>query len=370
PSGQRDGVRGVVGLGRWISGGRPGLGPGELNQGRPIWVERRRSDGRPGSSLRLAGAAALVPAAEGSPETRGAGDWRGSGVIRVVGEVGEGAGSSPVGSGSGQRHRRGAIHGGAARRRGYSTPASNQTQQRAKQRAIGAGEVRYLKAGSGDSSAATGTRRGPGSTVAAARRTTGERGQREIGRGRGNWGAFRVADARAELTGAKGAAELHRRRETELGTAGLWRRRSACAQRGGERVYWAQMGGEGEGEWGSGLKWPRARWGEFHARRGRGEGGCEQLGGGYARKTGLTARAREQRESEGASARGESGRRQVGPGEQREKGAGTRKAAALTGRARCAERGGEGGARARDGPAGPKGRGGGWVGLLYLFLLF
>ncbi|PWZ53797.1 hypothetical protein Zm00014a_023856, partial [Zea mays] len=233
PSGQRDGVRGVVGLGRWIAGGRPGLGPGELNQGRPIWVDRRRSDGRPGSSLRLAGAAALVPAAEGSPETRGTGDWRGSGAIRVVGEVGEGAGSSPVGSGSGQRHRRGAIHGGAARRRGFSTPASNQTQQRAKQRAIGAGEVRYLKAGSGDSSAATETRRGPGSTVAAARRTTGERGQREIGRGRGNWGAFRVVGVGAELTGAKGAAELQRRRGTELGTAGLWRRCSACAQRGG-----------------------------------------------------------------------------------------------------------------------------------------
>ncbi|PWZ57015.1 hypothetical protein Zm00014a_029574, partial [Zea mays] len=213
-------------------------------QGRPIWVERRRSGGRPGSSLRLAGAAALVPAAEGSPETRGTGDWRGSGAIREVGEVGEGAGSSPVGSGSGQRHRRGVIHGGAARRRGYSTPASNQTQQRAKQRAIGAGEVRYLKAGSGDS-AATETRRRPGSTVAAARRTTGERGQREIGRGRGNWGAFRVAGVGAELTGAKGAAELQRRRGTELGTAGLWRRCSACAQRGGERVYWAQMGERG-----------------------------------------------------------------------------------------------------------------------------
>ncbi|PWZ57014.1 hypothetical protein Zm00014a_029573, partial [Zea mays] len=213
-------------------------------QGRPIWVERRRSGGRPGSSLRLAGAAALVPAAEGSPETRGTGDWRGSGAIREVGEVGEGAGSSPVGSGLGQRHRRGAIHGGAARRRGYSTPASNQTQQRAKQRAIGAGEVRYLKAGSGDSSAATETRRRPGSTVAAARRTTGERGQREIGRGRGNWGAFRVAGVGAELTGAKGAAELQRRRGTEFGTTGLWRQCSACAQRGGERVYWAQMGGE------------------------------------------------------------------------------------------------------------------------------
>jgi hypothetical protein len=175
-----------VGLGRWISGGRSGLGPGELNQGRPIWVERRRSGGRPGSFLRLAGAAALVPAAEGSPETRGAGDWRGSGATRVAGEVREGAGSSLVGSGSGQRHRRGAIHGGAARRRDYSTPARNYMRQRAKQRAIGAGEVPYLKAGSGDSSAATETRRWPGATVAAARRTAGERGQSEIGRGRGN----------------------------------------------------------------------------------------------------------------------------------------------------------------------------------------
>jgi hypothetical protein len=44
--------------------------------------------------------------------------------------------------------------------------------------------------------------------------------------------------------------------------------------------------------------------------------GASSSGGGYARKTGLTARAREQRESEGASARGESGRRRVGPDEQ------------------------------------------------------
>ena len=98
--------------------------------------------------------------------------------------------------------------------------------------------------------------------------------------------------------------------------------------------------------------------------------GARSSGGGYARKTGLTARAREQRESEGASARGESGRRQVGPGEQREKEAGARKTGVPTGRARCAERGGEGGARARDGPAGPKGRGGGGVGPLSLFFLF
>ena len=100
---------------------------------------------------------------------------------------------------------------------------------------------------------------------------------------------------------------------------------------------------------------------------GAGKAGASSSGSGYARKTGLTARAREQRKSEGASARGEGGRRRVGPGEQREKEAGARKTGAPTGGARCAERGGEGGARARDGPAGPKGRGGGWVGLLYPF---
>jgi hypothetical protein len=116
---------GEMGLGRWISGGRPGLGPGELNQSRPIWDGRRGSGGQPGSFLRLAGAAALVPAAEGSPEMRGAGVWRASGATWVAGKVGEGTGSPLVGSGSGQGHRRGAVHGGAARRRGYSTPARN-----------------------------------------------------------------------------------------------------------------------------------------------------------------------------------------------------------------------------------------------------
>uniref|UniRef100_A0A804RAU9 40S ribosomal protein S21 n=2 Tax=Zea mays TaxID=4577 RepID=A0A804RAU9_MAIZE len=58
-------------------------------------------------------------------------------------------------------------------------------------------------------------RRRPGATVATfavARRTAGERGQREIGRGRGNWGASRVADVGAELTVAESTAELRRRR--------------------------------------------------------------------------------------------------------------------------------------------------------------
>jgi hypothetical protein len=57
--------------------------------------------------LRLAEAAALVPAAENSPETRGAGALR---VLRrpgAAGEVGEGAGNLLVGARSGQGHRRG-----------------------------------------------------------------------------------------------------------------------------------------------------------------------------------------------------------------------------------------------------------------------
>ena len=78
---------------------------------------------------------------------------------------------------------------------------------------------------------ATETRRRPGATVAAARRTAGERGQSEIGRGRGNWCAFRVADVGAKLTVAMDTAELQRRPGTELGTAGftaaaLWRAHS------------------------------------------------------------------------------------------------------------------------------------------------
>ncbi|PWZ33571.1 hypothetical protein Zm00014a_015364, partial [Zea mays] len=87
-----------------------------------------------------------------------------------------GHGESSGGVWSGQGHRRGAVHGGAARRRDYSTPARNYTRQRAKQRSIGAGEVPYLKAGSGDSSAAGMARRWPGATVADLRGCTGNGG--------------------------------------------------------------------------------------------------------------------------------------------------------------------------------------------------
>jgi hypothetical protein len=104
------------------------------------------------------------------------------------------------------------------------------------------------------------------------------------------------------------------------------------------------MGGEGEGEWVSGHKWPRARWGESHARRGRGEGGREQLGGGYAGTTGLTSRARNAEREKKA-------------------GAGAREAAAPTGGAgRAVREGGgcaEGGRADRPGPLRRERRGGG-----------
>ena len=118
-------------------------------------------------------------------------------------------------------------------------------------------------------------------------------------------------------------------RETSSGRRGfvaaaLWRARSEGeVEEGSAR---AQMG---EGARASGARGSSGQGRvscELHARRGRGEGGRAQLGGGYAGTTGLTARAREQRERE----------------------AGAWKAAAPTGRACCAERGERGGgARAR-----------------------
>jgi hypothetical protein len=66
--------------------------------------------------LRLAEVAAPVPAAENSPEMRGAGALRVLGATWMAGEIGEGSGNLPVGTRSGQGHRRGAAHGEAARR--------------------------------------------------------------------------------------------------------------------------------------------------------------------------------------------------------------------------------------------------------------
>jgi hypothetical protein len=64
---------------------------------------------------------------------------------------------------------------------------------------------------------------GPGRrwrTSVAARRTAGERRQREIGRGRGNWGVSRVADVEAKLTAAESTAELQRRQGNGSGGDG------------------------------------------------------------------------------------------------------------------------------------------------------
>jgi hypothetical protein len=90
--------------------------------------------------------------------------------------------------------------------------------------------------------------------------------------------------------------------------------------------------------------------GELHARRGRGDRGTRSSGGGYAGTRELTAGAREQRERGSGRMRWESGR--------------------ADGRARQGiERRGEK-ARARDGPIGPKGRGGGGMGLFpFSFIL-
>jgi hypothetical protein len=100
-------------------------------------------------------------------------------------------------------------------------------------------------------------------TSATAQRTTGERGQRKLGRERGNWGVSRVADVEAELTVAEGTAGLQRRRRDGLGTAAInGGGVLACERRGGggrEVCRCANEGGR-EGGLGSGLKWPRARW--------------------------------------------------------------------------------------------------------------
>ena len=132
-----------------------------------------------------------------------------------------------------------------------------------------------------------------------------------------------------------------------------------------------KWGGEGEGEWGSGHKWPRARWGESHARRGRGEGGREQLG-------------RRLREEDGADSPGPRAERERGS----ERARGKRAPTGGTGRAErersgCAEGGSadrwdplrrerRGGRRARERWAGwaerPRGRRG-WASFSFLFIL-
>jgi hypothetical protein len=109
---------------------------------------------------------------------------------------------------------------------------------------------------------------------------------------------------------------------------------------------------------------------ELHARRGRGEGGRAQLGGGYAGTTGLTARARgaEREKKAGAGAK-EAGLTGRAHGQRESEGAGARgETAAPTGGAGRAERGGGGERRAREvGRLGRKAEGGGDVGCFAFF---
>jgi hypothetical protein len=141
-------------------------------------------------------------------------------------------------------------------------------------------------------------------------------------------------------------------RETSSGRRGLRRRRSACAQRGGKRVYWSANGGGGEGEWGSGLKWPGA--GQLRAPRAT-----------WARRRRARAARRRLRGDDGADSPGPRAERE-GRAE-----AGAREAAALTGGTGRAERERGGERRARGmGLVGRKAEGAAGLGFFpFLFIL-
>jgi hypothetical protein len=189
-------------------------------------------------------------------------------------------------------------------------------------------------------------------TSAAAQRTTGERGQRDSGRKRGNWGVSRVADVGAELTVVEGTTGLQRRRRNGLGrrrlmAAALWRASSVGKVEG--RPAGAQMR---EG----------VRASEVLGSSGRGRGGCEL----HARR----GRGVRGMRGSGRRLRGDGRADSSGPRAERagKAGAGAGKAVALTSGPARAERGEGGGGRARgDGPDGPKGRGGGGSVLLSFF---
>jgi hypothetical protein len=216
----------------------------------------------------------------------------------------------------------GAPEGGGPRQSGSAAALINSNEELSaaeSNREEGRGQGRFLT-----SRRTPGTPRwrqwrddGPGRrwrTSTAARRTVGERGQREIGRGRGNWGVSQVADVEAKLTVAESTAELQRRRGNGLGrrwlgAAALWRARSegevregsvGAQMREGERAS-AVLGSSGRGRGGC----------ELHARRGRGVRGSAQLG---------------------RRLRGEDGADSPGPRAERERkaGAGAGKAAAVT----------------------------------------
>jgi hypothetical protein len=202
----------------------------------------------------------------------------------------------------------GAPEGGGPRRSGSAAALRDSGEQLSaaeSHRGKGRGQRRSLTSRRTPGTPRWRRRRGDGSgrrwrTTAAARRTAGERGQRELERGKGNWSASRVADVGAKLTVAEGTTELQRRRRNELG-----RRRFngggalACAPRGGkvgEGSAGAQMR---EGERASGVLGSSGRGGvvaSFMRDVGAESAARADRGGSYARMTELTAGARGQRE--------------------------------------------------------------------------
>jgi hypothetical protein len=163
------------------------------------------------------------PRRRSSPETRARGLCGSLGRPEWPGRLGEARGTFWRGLG---RDR--GTGGGGPRRSGSAAALINSDDELSaaeSNREGGRGQGRFLT-----SRRAPGTPRwrqwrddGPGRrwrTSAAARRTAGERGQREIGRGRGNWGVSRVADVEAKLTAAESTAELQRRRGNGSGGDG------------------------------------------------------------------------------------------------------------------------------------------------------
>jgi hypothetical protein len=237
-----------------------------LNQGRSIWDRRRGLGGRLLSSpLASRGGGARSHDGElAGDEGRGgsACPWDDPGGRGGWGERGEPSGGDWVGAG--------APEGGGPRRSGSAVALKDSGEQlnaAGGNKKDGRGRERFLTSRRTPGTPRWRRRRGGSPsrrwrTSATAQRTAGERGQRNSGRERGDWGVSRVADVGAKLTVAEGTAGLQRRRRNELGrrrlmAAALWRASSVGEVEG--RPAGAQMREGGEGGLGSRLKWPRAR---------------------------------------------------------------------------------------------------------------
>jgi hypothetical protein len=284
-----------------------------LKQGRSIWSGQRGLGGRLLSSPPVSRGDGARPAAENSPETRGAGALRVPGATWAAGKVGEGAGNLPVGTGSGQGHRR----GGGPRRSGSAVALRDSGEQLNAtecNRGEGRGHGRFLT-----SRRTPGTprwRRRRGGSPSRRWRTSAAAQRTMVSAGRGIRGGRGEIGARPELRTSGRSSPWQRARRGSNGDGGtssgggglmaaaLWRVRSVGEV--GEGSAGAQMG---EGERASEALGSSGR-GEVVASSTR-DVGAESAaraarGGGYVGTRKLTARAREQRESGGSGrARGE-----------------------------------------------------------------